>query len=132
MRIGRREFLAGAGAAITGGELLGASRTQGSGEMFGLIGKMMTVPGQRDAFVDILLQGTGGMPGCLSYIVAKDPADDNALWITEVWDSKASHEASLSLPSVKEAIGKGRAMIAGFGDRVVTTPVGGVGLTRSP
>ncbi len=132
MQIGRREFLAGAGVAITGSGLFGASRTQGSGEMFGLIGKMMTVPGQRDAFVDILLQGTTTMPGCLSYVVAKDPADENALWITEVWKDKASHEASLALPSVKEAIAKGRAMIAGFGDRVVTTPVGGVGLTRSP
>jgi hypothetical protein len=44
------------------------------------------------------------------------------------WDSKASHEASLSLPSVKEAIAKGRPLIAGFNDRVVTTPVGGTGL----
>jgi quinol monooxygenase YgiN len=132
MRIGRREFLAGAGAAIASGRLLSASRAQGGREMYGLIGKMMTVPGQRDAFVDILLQGTTAMPGCLSYVVAKDPADENALWITEVWTDKASHEASLALPSVKEAIGKGRAMIAGFGDRVVTTPVGGVGLTRSP
>jgi len=119
--------------AISGGErLFAVPLAQKGRDMFGLIGKVTTVPGQRDAFIDILLQGTGGMPGCLSYIVAKDPADDNALWITEVWDSQASHEASLSLPSVKEAIGKGRAMIAGFGDRVVTTPVGGVGLTRSP
>jgi hypothetical protein len=39
-----------------------------------------------------------------------------------------SHEASLSLPLVKEAMGKGRALIAGFSDRVVTTPVGGHGL----
>jgi quinol monooxygenase YgiN len=132
MRIGRREFLAGAGAAITGGRLPGASRTQGSGEMYGLIGKMTTVPGQREAFVDILLQGTMTMPGCLSYIVAKDPTDENSLWITEVWTDKASHEASLSLPSVKEAIAKGRPMIAGFGDRIITTPIGGVGLTRSP
>jgi quinol monooxygenase YgiN len=132
MQIGRREFLAGAGAAITSGRLISASRAQGSGEMYGLIGKMTTVPGQRDAFADILLAGTSGMPGCLSYIVAKDPADENALWITEVWDSKASHEASLALPSVKQAIAKGRALIAGFGDRIITTPVGGVGLTRSP
>jgi len=68
------------------------------------------------------------MPGCLSYIVAKDTGDANAIWITEAWDSKASHEASLSLPSVKEAIAKGRRLIAGFSDRVVTTPVGGTGL----
>jgi quinol monooxygenase YgiN len=68
------------------------------------------------------------MPGCLSYIVAKDTSDASVIWITEAWDSKASHEASLSLPSVKEAIAKGRPLIAGFGDRVVTTPVGGHGL----
>ena len=68
------------------------------------------------------------MPGCLSYIVAKDTIDTNAIWITEAWDSKVSHEASLSLPSVKEAIAKGRPLIAGFSDRVVTTPVGGTGL----
>lgn len=68
------------------------------------------------------------MPGCLSYIVAKDPRDENAIWITEAWDSKTSHEASLSLPTVKRAIAKGRPMIAGFGDSTVTTPVGGHGL----
>jgi quinol monooxygenase YgiN len=132
MRIGRRKFLACAGAAMTGSRLLDASRAQGSGEMYGLIGKMMTVPGQRDAFVNILLNGTTAMPGCLSYVVAKDPTDENALWITEVWKDKASHEASLSLPGVKEAIASGRPLIAGFGDRIITTPVGGVGLTRSP
>ena len=65
---------------------------------------------------------------CLSYIVAKDTGDAEAIWITEAWDRKTSHDASLSLPSVKEAIAKGRTLIAGFGDRVVTTPVGGTGL----
>ena len=96
--------------------------------MFGLIGKMIAVDGKRDELIAILLAGVGGMPGCLSYIIAKDPSDANAIWITEVWNSKASHEASLSLPSVKEAIAKGRPLISGFGDRVVTTPVGGHGL----
>ena len=98
--------------------------------MYGLIGKMTTTPGQRDALIAILLGGTGSMPGCLSYVVAKDPADENAIWITEVWDSEASHSASLTLPAVKEAIAKGRPMIAGFSDRVVTAPVGGYGLPK--
>jgi hypothetical protein len=31
---------------------------------------------------------------------------------------------------VKEAISKGRALIASFGDRVETTPLGGVGLPK--
>lgn len=96
--------------------------------MHGLIGKMLVAPGQREAFIPILLAGVRNMPGCLSYVVAKDATDDNALWITEVWDSKASHQASLSLPAVKEAIAKGRPMIAGFGDQTVTIPVGGHGL----
>jgi quinol monooxygenase YgiN len=96
--------------------------------MYGLIGKMTTVPGKRDEFIAILVEGVGGMPGCLSYIVAKDTINPDALWITEVWDSKVSHEASLSLPSVKAAIAKGRPLIAGFSDRVETTPVGGHGL----
>ena len=97
--------------------------------MYGLIGKMIAVAGKRDELTAILLSGVGAMPGCLSYIVATDPADANAIWITEAWDSKASHDASLSLPQVKAAIAKGKPLIAGFGDFVVTTPVGGHGLT---
>ena len=96
--------------------------------MHGLIGKMLVAPGQRETFIPILLAGVRNMPGCVSYVVAKDATDDNALWITEVWDSKASHEGSLSLPAVKEAIAKGRRMIAGFGHQSVTVPVGGHGL----
>ena len=96
--------------------------------MYGLIGKMTAAADKRDELIAILLEGTTKMPGCLSYIVAKDPGDANAIWITEVWDSQASHEASLSLPGVKAAIAKGRPLIAGFSDRVVTSPVGGHGL----
>ncbi len=97
--------------------------------MYGLIGKMQAVPGQRDALIAILLEGLMGMPGCLSYIVARDPGDANAIWITEVWDSPESHTASLSLPSVRQAIARGKPLIAGFGERFETQPVGGHGLT---
>ena len=98
--------------------------------MYGLIGKMTAVAGQRDALAAILLDGTNAMPGCLSYVIARDPADDNALWITEVWDSQASHQASLTLPAVKTAIEKGRPLIAGFSNRVETSPIGGYGLQK--
>jgi quinol monooxygenase YgiN len=96
--------------------------------MYGLIGKITTMPGQRDALATILLDGTAAMPGCLSYVIAREPGDDNALWITEVWDSPDSHRASLSLPAVQAAIAKGRPMIAGFSNRVETVPLGGHGL----
>lgn len=97
--------------------------------MYGLIGKLNAVSGKREELIEILLEGVGEMPGCLSYIIAKDPGDANALWITEVWDSQVSHDASLSLPSVQQAIARGRPLIAGFGERVVTEPVGGYGLS---
>ncbi|HET7565830.1 MAG TPA: putative quinol monooxygenase [Gemmatimonadaceae bacterium] len=99
--------------------------------MYGLIGKMTAAPGKRDALIAILIEASAGMPGCLSYIVAADATDANAIWVTEVWDSKASHDASLSLPSVKNAITKGKPLIAGFGERFVTTPMGGHGLTAT-
>jgi quinol monooxygenase YgiN len=96
--------------------------------MYGLIGKMKAFPGQRDALIAILLDGVSGMPGCRSYVIATDPADADAIWITEVWESAEQHRASLSLPSVQGAIAKGRPMIAGFGERFETNPVGGHGL----
>jgi quinol monooxygenase YgiN len=96
--------------------------------MYGLIGKVSAVAGQRDALATILLEGTNRMPGCLSYVVATDPADPDALWITEVWDSAESHRGSLALPGVKAAIAKGRPLIAGFSNRVETAPIGGHGL----
>lgn len=99
--------------------------------MCGLIGKMTAAAGQRDALAAVLLEGTDAMPGCLSYVVARDPAEPDALWITEVWDSAASHQASLTLPAVKAAIAKGRPWIAGFSNRVETVPLGGYGLPRA-
>lgn len=99
--------------------------------MYGLISKVKVAPGQRDALISILLEGLNDMPGCLSYIVAKDPADSDAIWVTEAWDSKESHQASLSLPSVQQAISHGGPLIAGFGERFETMPIGGQGLAAS-
>ena len=115
--------LAGAGAAP-------ATTTMEKPRMYGLIGKMRAQPGQRDALIAILLEGTGAMPGCLAYVVAKDAQDADAIWITETWQDQASHKASLALPAVQAAIARGRPLIAGFGERFETEPVGGQGLAR--
>ena len=98
--------------------------------MYGLIGSMSAVPGQRDALIAILLEGTADMPGCLSYVVARNPADADAIWITEVWIDEQSHSASLKIPAVQRAIARGKPLIASFGQRTVTEPVGGHGLPR--
>jgi quinol monooxygenase YgiN len=98
--------------------------------MHGLIGKLTAIPGQRGALIAILLESAADMPGCLSYIVAMDLDDADAIWVTEVWESKASHVASLSLPAVQQAIARGKPLIADFGDSLVTEPVGGHGLAE--
>ena len=123
-------------AVLAGGLALAAvaapSVTQAQEKtMYGLIGQMKAAPGKRDELVAILAESTQGMPGCLSYIVAKDAVDADALWITEVWTDKDSHAASLKLPSVQAAIAKARPIIAGFGHRFETVPVGGVGLAKA-
>ena len=66
------------------------------------------------------------MPGNISYTISHDDSDENAIWITEYWESKEAHAASLQLESVQAAIAKGRPMIEGFGHRFEVTPVVGV------
>lgn len=96
--------------------------------MYGLIGRMRAVTGQRDALLAILLESTQQMPGCKSYVIARDPSDADAVWITEVRDDQQSHKASLSLPEVQRAIERAKPLIASFGEYFVTEPVGGHGL----
>jgi quinol monooxygenase YgiN len=134
MPVPRREFLAVAGTAAFAPldvRLAPIISVEDATTMYGLIGKMTAVAGQRDALASMLLESTQAMPGCLSYIVATDPADADALWITEVWDSAASHQASLSLPAVKATIAKARPLIVGFSNRVETVPLGGYGLGKT-
>jgi quinol monooxygenase YgiN len=125
MKIARRKFLnLTAGAVAIARGLAGP---QGASVMYGLIAKLTTVPGKRDELIAILKQGTRDMPGCLSYILAKDSVDENAIWVTEIWDSAASHDASLSLATVKDTIARTKPLVAGFEKVAVTNPVGGVG-----
>jgi quinol monooxygenase YgiN len=99
--------------------------------MFGLVGKFTAQAGKREALISALAAATGELPGCLSYIVARDASDADTIWITEVWDNADSHAASLKLPVVQQAIQQARPWIRGM-ERIATTePVSGVGPGRS-
>jgi quinol monooxygenase YgiN len=125
MNIERRTFIVGAAATAA---TSCASVRRNEAPMYGLIGKMTAQPGKRDELIAILVEGVSGMPGCLSYIVAHDPNDPDKIWVTEAWTDKAAHAASLSLPSVRAAIAKGRPLIAGMESVAETIPIGGSGL----
>jgi len=131
MLIRRREVLTAIAASplMTGAAL--ARIRQEPHAMFGLITKIRATAGARPKLASILLGASTAMPGCRSYVVAADASDPDALWITEVWDSAELHKASLQLAQVKEAMTAGRPLIAGFGDRFQTTPLGGTGIASS-
>ena len=127
----RRQMVKLAGAGIFAVLPLAGMQAQGTqavadAKPYGLIGQMLAKPGWRDTLVSILREGTGAMPGCMSYIVALDADNADAIWITEVWTGKAAHAASLNLPAVRAAIQKARPIIAGFGHRFETVPVAGI------
>src|SRR5688572_15714610 len=94
---------------------------------YGMLNRITTKPGQRDAVVQILLSGArmqGAMGGCEVYIVHTSPTDANQIWVTEVWRSKEDHEASLKNADVRALIEKGRPLIASI-EPTITVPVGG-------
>jgi quinol monooxygenase YgiN len=94
--------------------------------MYGMIGQLQSVPGERERLIELLTGSSADMPGCISYVIAADKDDPDSIWITEIWDSAESHAASLDIPAVREAIGEARPLIAGFGVRAETSPVAGI------
>jgi quinol monooxygenase YgiN len=98
--------------------------------MYGLIGKVKVYPGKRDELAAILLESIANLPGCLSYVVAKDSKDPDSLWVTEVWETEAHHKASLASPVVRDAITRGRPLIASFDEQHATEPIGGQGIKK--
>jgi quinol monooxygenase YgiN len=128
MQVNRRQFLENLAAVMVTRFLVAA---QEATAMYGLIAKITVVPGKRDAMIEVLKESAANMPGCFSYVVAKDSADENIVWVTEVWDSLASHDASISLPAVKNAIPRAKEIVSNFERVAATTPVWGVGLPPS-
>lgn len=91
--------------------------------MYGLIAKLTAAQDKREELIALLKSSAARMPGCYSYMVAKDSADDNVIWVTEVWDNEASHDASLSLPAVREAIPRAKLIVSHFEKIAATVPV---------
>jgi len=98
--------------------------------MYGYLGSMRTRHSYRDEVVEILLSGVDGLRavGCELYLVGVSDDDPTMIWVTEVWQSKAAHDASLSLPAAQAAIAKAMPLLAGEFTRQELTMVGGLGL----
>ena len=87
---------------------------------FELHGVIRAKPGQGEALLAILqvaARNAPTMPGCRSYVVRASPGDGDSIEVDEVWDDQASHDASLSIESVRETIRRARPYIASMASR---------------
>ena len=92
--------------------------------MYGLIVKLTSAAGRRAELIEVL----GGddshtISGCLSFIVAEDQANEDVLWVTEVWASEASHKASLDLPPSRPGLPPIETLVARHERVAATTPI---------
>jgi quinol monooxygenase YgiN len=99
---------------------------------YGYLGSMKTKPGRRDEVVSILLSGLDGLReiGCDLYVVQVSETEPDTIWVSEVWQSKEHHKASLEVPETREAIAKAMPMLTGEFTGQETIVVGGLGLRR--
>ncbi len=73
-----------------------------------LNGKLFAKSGHLTELTEIMLQASELMlskaKGCQLYTIGHSGESDETVYITEIWDSKEDHEASLKTDGVKELI----------------------------
>ncbi len=94
--------------------------------MYGVIAKLTLHPGKREEVIALLSENSRNLPGCFSYIIADDLGNGNTLWITEVWESKASHDASLNFRAGQAILPRVQQMTVIFEKIAETIPVAGL------
>jgi len=97
----------------------------------GRIVKFTAQDGKRDTLVEHLLRAARSLTavsGCKLYAVYTSPAEANAVWVVEAWESQADIDASLSTEAATAAIQQVLPLLVEQPERVNTVPVGGKGL----
>ena len=97
--------------------------------LYGRHGVMRAVPGRRDELLALLRaasENAPAMPGCRLYVVSIVPNDPDAIAVTEIWDDRAMHAASLTIESVRALIARARPLIADMAPAAEFEPVAGV------
>ena len=83
--------------------------------VFANAGSLGAVPGRRDELVAHLTQRNDRLRevGCLRYEVGVADDEPDTVYVVELWESAAAHQASLSLPEVQASIAEARPMLSG-------------------
>ncbi len=64
-------------------------------------------------------------------MVSKDKNTPDAVWVTEVWDSKEDHDNSLAVAGVRELIAQAMPLLAGMPEKGQELEIlGGAGINQ--
>ncbi|MBI5965426.1 MAG: antibiotic biosynthesis monooxygenase [Chloroflexi bacterium] len=99
--------------------------------MYAMTGKLTTQTGKRNELIDILKRAAnlvGQLPACRLYIVSEDIANENHVWIFEMWDDKEAHDSSLKDERVRALISEAMPLMDGAPDGVELRVAGGHGI----
>jgi quinol monooxygenase YgiN len=90
-------------------------RCETRGMRFANIGRLGVLPGRRDELVAHLTRRSDALAGigCLLYEVGISDADPDTVFVSEVWESRQAHRASLDLPEVRASIAEARPLLSG-------------------
>src|SRR6187431_2946056 len=91
-----------------------------------MIGRIEATPGNRDALAQALVMEVDDMPGCITYMVAVDPAAPTGVWIAEAWQSHEAHTTWLQSDATQALVRTIRPLMVGYEQRHNLTPVGGL------
>ncbi len=83
---------------------------------YGLHGKLKATKGNGQKLANILIQASAVVSNCKGfhmYLVSLDKKEEDAVLVTEVWDSKVDHDNSLKLDEVRTLIGQAMPILAG-------------------
>ena len=106
------------------------STNKGTIMKFGMQVVMTATPGKGEELASIMLKAAklvSKLKGCQVYIVQLSTSEKDTVLITEVWNSEEDHKASLSVPEIRELIGKAKPLIVSLTHHMAK-PLGGVGI----
>lgn len=88
-------------------------------------------PGAADQLAALLVQVSDGLrdaPGCLAWIVSRNPEAPEEVWVQELWESEEAAEAALAAGATGAGPGPAdvMALVDGRPSRTDLAPVGGV------
>lgn len=94
-------------------------------EREGVVAHIVAKPGQRDALIEAL-RPLVGMKGLIDIVVAKDPKNDDGIWLTEIWESEQLHKEAATGDVFTAALVEMRPLMVGIDQNYTTIAVFGM------